>query len=35
VVGRHTLDDTFSETEKIKKNIRELLDVQTEDWGSK
>jgi regulator of protease activity HflC (stomatin/prohibitin superfamily) len=33
VVGRHTLDETLSETEKINKNIREILDVQTEDWG--
>ena len=33
VVGRHTLDDTLSETDKINQNIREILDVQTEDWG--
>jgi regulator of protease activity HflC (stomatin/prohibitin superfamily) len=33
VVGRHTLDDTLSETETINRNIREILDVQTEDWG--
>jgi regulator of protease activity HflC (stomatin/prohibitin superfamily) len=33
VVGRHTLDETLSETETINKNIREILDVQTEDWG--
>jgi hypothetical protein len=33
VVGRRTLDETLSETEKINKNIREILDVQTEDWG--
>ena len=33
VVGRHTLDDTLSETDTINKNIREILDVQTEDWG--
>jgi regulator of protease activity HflC (stomatin/prohibitin superfamily) len=33
VVGRHTLDETLSETERINKNIREILDVQTEDWG--
>jgi hypothetical protein len=33
VVGRHTLDETLSETEKINQNIREILDVQTEDWG--
>jgi len=35
VVGRHTLDETLSETEKINKNIREILDVQTEEWGVK
>ncbi|HEY1538858.1 MAG TPA: slipin family protein [Solirubrobacteraceae bacterium] len=35
VVGRHTLDETLSETDKINSNIREILDVQTEDWGVK
>jgi regulator of protease activity HflC (stomatin/prohibitin superfamily) len=33
VVGRHTLDETLSETDKINKDIREILDVQTEEWG--
>ena len=33
VVGRHSLDETLSETEAINKNIREILDVQTEGWG--
>ena len=33
VVGRHTLDDTLSETQTINQSIREILDVQTEDWG--
>ncbi|WP_027008471.1 slipin family protein [Conexibacter woesei] len=33
VVGRHTLDETLSETETINTNIREILDVQTEEWG--
>jgi regulator of protease activity HflC (stomatin/prohibitin superfamily) len=33
VVGRHTLDDTLSETDTINQNIREILDVQTEGWG--
>lgn len=33
VVGRHTLDETLSETNKINQNIREILDVQTEEWG--
>jgi len=35
VVGRHTLDETLSETNKINQNIREILDVQTEEWGVK
>ena len=33
VVGRHTLDETLSETDTINQNIREILDVQTEEWG--
>src|SRR5437763_6589534 len=33
VVGRHTLDELLSDTDKINKNIREILDVQTEEWG--
>jgi regulator of protease activity HflC (stomatin/prohibitin superfamily) len=33
VVGRHTLDETLSETDRINVNIREILDVQTEGWG--
>ena len=33
VVGQHTLDETLSETDKINQNIREILDVQTEEWG--
>ena len=35
VVGRHTLDETLSETDEINDNIREILDVQTEEWGVK
>src|SRR5690348_9733788 len=35
VVGRHTLDETLSETDKINQNIREILDVQTEEWGDR
>jgi regulator of protease activity HflC (stomatin/prohibitin superfamily) len=35
VVGRHSLDETLSETDKINENIREILDVQTEEWGVK
>jgi regulator of protease activity HflC (stomatin/prohibitin superfamily) len=34
-VGRHTLDETLSETDTINQNIREILDVQTEEWGIK
>jgi regulator of protease activity HflC (stomatin/prohibitin superfamily) len=33
VVGRHTLDQTLSETERINVDIREILDVLTVDWG--
>ncbi len=33
VVGQHTLDQTLSETDKINLDIREILDVQTSDWG--
>src|SRR6202161_1679866 len=35
VVGRDTLDETLSETDAINQNIREILDVQTEEWGIK
>jgi regulator of protease activity HflC (stomatin/prohibitin superfamily) len=33
VVGQHTLDETLAETETINRHIREILDVQTEEWG--
>src|SRR5438105_3781845 len=33
VVGQHTLDETLAETDRINASIREILDVQTEDWG--
>jgi regulator of protease activity HflC (stomatin/prohibitin superfamily) len=33
VVGQHTLDQTLAETGTINVAIREILDVQTEDWG--
>ncbi|GAA1659580.1 slipin family protein [Fodinicola feengrottensis] len=33
VVGQHTLDQTLSETDAININIREILDVATEEWG--
>src|ERR1700689_2204569 len=32
-VGRHTLDEALSETDAINENIKEILDVQTEEWG--
>src|SRR5256885_11914639 len=35
VVGRHTLDQTLSETDTINQNIREILDVHTAAWGIK
>jgi regulator of protease activity HflC (stomatin/prohibitin superfamily) len=33
VVGQHTLDETLSETDTINVDIRDILDVQTLDWG--
>jgi hypothetical protein len=33
VVGQHSLDETLAETERINGHIREILDVQTEEWG--
>ncbi len=33
VVGRHTLDETLSETDRINLDIREILDRTTTDWG--
>jgi regulator of protease activity HflC (stomatin/prohibitin superfamily) len=33
VVGRHTLDETLSETDKINQDIRTILDVTTVEWG--
>jgi regulator of protease activity HflC (stomatin/prohibitin superfamily) len=33
VVGQHTLDETLSETDRLNVSIREILDVQTSDWG--
>ncbi|MBT1001589.1 slipin family protein [Paenarthrobacter sp. DKR-5] len=33
VVGRHTLDQTLSETDKINADIREILDVLSVEWG--
>jgi regulator of protease activity HflC (stomatin/prohibitin superfamily) len=33
VVGQHSLDETQAETDRINRDIREILDVQTEAWG--
>lgn len=33
VVGQHTLDEMLAETDRINVDIREILDVQTADWG--
>ncbi|MFF7728824.1 slipin family protein [Streptomyces sp. NPDC008001] len=33
VVGRHTLDETLSETDRINLDIRAILDVTTAEWG--
>jgi regulator of protease activity HflC (stomatin/prohibitin superfamily) len=33
VVGQHTLDETLAETDRINVSIRQILDVQTEEWG--
>jgi len=33
VVGQHSLDETLSETDRINVSIREILDVQTTEWG--
>jgi regulator of protease activity HflC (stomatin/prohibitin superfamily) len=34
VVGQHMLDETLSETERINRSLREMIDVQTEEWGA-
>ena len=33
VVGQHMLDETLSETERVNRSLREMIDVQTEEWG--
>ena len=33
VVGQHTLDETLAETDRINKDIRQILDLTTLDWG--
>jgi regulator of protease activity HflC (stomatin/prohibitin superfamily) len=33
VVGQHTLDETLSETDSINRDIRQILDMTTTEWG--
>jgi len=33
VVGKHTLDETLSETDTINEDIRRILDATTTEWG--
>ena len=33
VVGKHSLDETLAETDRINEDIREILDVTTLAWG--
>ena len=33
VIGRHSLDESLAEVEKINGDLRKILDVQTEEWG--
>jgi regulator of protease activity HflC (stomatin/prohibitin superfamily) len=33
VVGKHTLDETLSDTDRINADIRQILDVTTVEWG--
>jgi regulator of protease activity HflC (stomatin/prohibitin superfamily) len=33
VVGQHTLDEMLAETDRINVDIKEILDVQTAEWG--
>jgi regulator of protease activity HflC (stomatin/prohibitin superfamily) len=33
VVGQHTLDEMLAETDRINVCIKEILDIQTADWG--
>jgi len=33
VIGRHTLDESLAEVEKINEDLRTILDIQTEEWG--
>lgn len=33
VVGKHMLDETLSETDRVNQSLREMIDRQTEEWG--
>lgn len=35
VLGKHELDDMLAERDKLSKDIREILDAQTDHWGIK
>jgi regulator of protease activity HflC (stomatin/prohibitin superfamily) len=35
VLGKHELDEMLSERDKLSKDIREILDAQTDQWGIK
>lgn len=35
VLGKHDLDEMLSERDKLNRDIQEILDVQTDDWGIK
>jgi regulator of protease activity HflC (stomatin/prohibitin superfamily) len=35
VLGQHELDDMLAERDKLNRDIREILDAQTEGWGIK
>jgi regulator of protease activity HflC (stomatin/prohibitin superfamily) len=35
VLGKHDLDEMLAERDKLNKDIQEILDVQTDDWGIK
>ncbi len=35
VLGKHELDEMLAERDKLNKDIQEILDVQTDDWGIK
>ncbi len=33
VVGQHTLDDILAETDTINEDIKNILEVETSEWG--